>query len=111
SGGPGTVVHLTGGDNWDPPVKIFISKVAVSNSSSAEPPSQPLAVVQFGKGSVWTATFTMPSTWSTGEPIAPGVIYILADDVDVHPFNFTLSTMPPTGRNTVPIWFTIGLLG
>lgn len=108
SGGPGTVVHITGGDYWAPSVQIYLSKV---DHFKIEPLSQPMVVAQPDKNGKWTATITIPSTWSTGEPITPGVIYVVADNVDVHPFNFTLTKLPRTGHSTTPIWFAVVILG
>ncbi len=98
NGGPGTVLHLQGSQTYSQvPISIYVSKVKLPMPQS---PKRLIGTAQPDKNGAWTASATIPATWSNGQPITAGTIYIDVDavgDAGGHPFDFTPVGIPATG--------------
>jgi hypothetical protein len=116
SGGPGTIVHLTGGQTYNNqgPISIYVSRVGRVDKLTLQPqpPSSPLATTRTDKDGNWTATITIPDRWSTGEPIAAGTIYVFVPEaMNALPFKFLPTALPPTGSSEGPVWIALVVIG
>lgn len=125
SGGPGTVVHLTGGHYWGNPVEIYMHapKYTVASSRNEDwneacdlnsaPSGPPITTAQSDLNGNWSATFTIPSILPSGQPITKGAVCIEAPSGvrSSVPFIITSDALPRAGQGIGQTFSGLLLMG